>query len=114
MSTSVPETALLEGMTAISAVLDPAVRAFNDRQVLEVYADRERAQRKPRELAFLRARGRELGFPVTLVGADELDAMTAGKTHGGFAARCSANDSGAGSLSRCDTPGWLLRPAGGD
>lgn len=89
MSTSVPETALLEGMTAISAVLDPAVRAFNDRQVLEVYADRERAQRKPRELAFLRARGRELGFPVTLVGADELDAMTAGKTHGGFAARCS-------------------------
>ena len=57
MSTSVPETALLEGMTAISAVLDPAVRAFNDRQVLEVYADRERAQRKPRELAFLRARG---------------------------------------------------------
>ena len=89
MSTSVPETALLEGMTAISAVLDPAVRAFNDRQVLEVYADRERAQRKPRELAFLRARGREQGFPVTLVGADELDAMTAGKTHGGFAARCS-------------------------
>ena len=89
MSTSVPETALLEGMTAISAVLDPAVRAFNDRQVLEVYADRERAQRKPRELAFLRARGRELGFPVTLVGADELDVMTAGKTHGGFAARCS-------------------------
>ena len=89
MSTSVPETALLEGMTAISAVLDPAVRAFNDRQVLEVYADRERAQRKPRELACLRARGRELGFPVTLVGADELDAMTAGKTHGGFAARCS-------------------------
>ena len=46
MSTSVPETALLEGMTAISAVLDSAVRAFNDRQVLEVYADRERAQRK--------------------------------------------------------------------
>ena len=36
MSTSVPETALLGGMTAISAVLDPAVRAFNDRQVLEV------------------------------------------------------------------------------
>ena len=30
MSTSVPETALLEGMTAISAVLDPAVRAFYD------------------------------------------------------------------------------------
>ena len=26
---------------------------------------------------------------MTLVGADELDAMTAGKTHGGFAARCS-------------------------
>ena len=113
MSTSVPETALLEGMTAISAVLDPAVRAFNDRQVLEVYADRERAQRKPRELAFLRARGRELGFPVTLVGR-------AGRHDGWQNARrlCRtlfrANDSGAGSLSRCDTPGWLLRPAGGD
>ena len=49
MSTSVPETALLEGMTAISAVLDPAVRAFNDRQVLEVYADREIGRASCRE-----------------------------------------------------------------
>lgn len=83
------DTVILEGMTAISAVLDPAVRPFNDRRVLEVYVDATRADKKSRELAFLRARGREEGFAVKAVSPEELDQMTAGKTHGGLAARCS-------------------------
>lgn len=114
MNDSVSETVLLEGMTAISAVLDPAVGSFNDRRVLEVYADRERTARKPRETAFLRARGRELNFPVTLVGAEELDAMTEGKTHGGFAARCTERHipdlESAGSAIRRD--GFYVLPEG--
>lgn len=87
--TLTPNTVILEGMTAISAVLDPSVRSFNDRRVLEVFADRERADKKTRELAFLRARGRELGFRVTMVASEALDELTSGKTHGGIAARCS-------------------------
>lgn len=87
MSETKTSIALFEGMTAISALLDPAIRDFNDRRVLEILADRERAARKPHELSFLRARGRELGFPVTLVEKEKLDAMTDGQTHGGFAAR---------------------------
>lgn len=83
------DAVILEGMTAISAVLDPAIRPFNDRRVLEVYIDRTRANKKSRELAFLRARGREQGFPITPLAPEELDEMTAGKTHGGIVARCS-------------------------
>ena len=37
---------LFEGMTAISAVLDEAVRYFNDRRVLTVFVDKTRMVRK--------------------------------------------------------------------
>lgn len=80
---------LFEGMTAISAVLDPAVRSFNDRRVLGVFVDKTRMAKKSRELAFLRRRGEELGFPVTPVHPDDLAALTSGTTHGGIVATCS-------------------------
>ena len=47
---------LFEGMTAISAVLDPTIRDFNDRRVLSVFVDKTRMDKKSRELSFLRHR----------------------------------------------------------
>ena len=80
---------LFEGMTAISAVLDPAIRAFNDRRVLSVFVDKTRMDKKARELGFLRHRAEELGFEITPVHPDDLDHLTSGKTHGGIVAVCS-------------------------
>lgn len=89
-----PETApdspnLFEGMTAISAILDPAITSFNDRRILSVFVDRTRTQKKARELAFLKRKSRELGFSIQEVRPDDLNALTSGTTHGGIAAVCS-------------------------
>ena len=84
-----PAPDLFEGMTAISAVLDPAIRAFNDRRVLSVFVDKTRMDKKARELGFLRHRAEELGFEITPVHPDDLDHLTSGKTHGGIVAVCS-------------------------
>lgn len=80
---------LFEGMTAISAVLDPTVRDFNDRRVLTVFVDKTRMDKKAREIAFLGRRAAELGFTVQPVHPDDLDNLTSGKTHGGIVAVCS-------------------------
>ena len=80
---------LFEGMTAISAVLDPSVRDFNDRRVLSVFVDKTRMEKKARELGFLRHRAEELGFEIQAVHPDDLDNLTSGKTHGGIVAVCS-------------------------
>ena len=84
-----PAPDLFEGMTAISAVLDPAIRAFNDRRVTAVFVDKTRMDKKARELGFLRHRAKELGFEITPVSPSDLDNLTSGSTHGGIVAVCS-------------------------
>ncbi len=80
---------LFEGMTAISAVLDPAIRSFNNRRVLTVFVDKTRMDRKTRELAFLRHQAKEQGFTIEAVRPEDLAAFTSSNTHGGIAAVCS-------------------------
>ena len=80
---------LFEGMTAISAVLDPTIRDFNDRRVLSVFVDKTRMEKKSRELGFLRHKAEELGFEIQAVHPEDLDNLTSGKTHGGIVAVCS-------------------------
>ena len=80
---------LFEGMTAISAVLDPDIRQFNDRRVISVFVDKTRMDKKSRELGFLHRKADELGFEIRAVHPDDLDNLTSGKTHGGIVAVCS-------------------------
>ncbi len=85
----IKEPDLFEGMTAISALLDPAVAAFNDRRVTTVFIDKTKLDKKAREVTFLRHKARELGFTVQEVKPEDLDALTSGKTHGGIVAVCT-------------------------
>ena len=80
---------LFEGMTSISAVLDPEISAFNDRKVNMIFVDKDRVAKKGRELAFLRHKAEELGFNIQPVPSEDLDNLTSGKTHGGIVAVCS-------------------------
>ncbi len=80
---------LFEGMTAISAVLDPAIRDFNDRHIHTVFIDRTRMDKKAREIAFLRRKASECGFAIEAVRPEDLDELTSGTTHGGIVAVCS-------------------------
>ncbi len=86
---AIPTPDLFEGMTAISAVLDPAIRSFNDRRVLSVFVDKTRMDKKARDLAFLRHRAEELGFSIEAVCPEDLEHLTSGTTHGGIVAVCS-------------------------
>lgn len=80
---------LFEGMTVISAVLDPSIAPFNDRRIKTIFIDKSRMDKKAREVAFLRHRAEELGFNMEPVHSEDLDALTSGKTHGGIVAVCS-------------------------
>ena len=80
---------LFEGMTAISAVLDPTIAFFNDRKINMIFVDKDRMAKKSRELAFLRHKSEELGFTIQPVPSEDLDNLTSGKTHGGIVAICS-------------------------
>lgn len=84
-----PSPDLFEGMTAISAVLDPDISSFNDRKIKTIYVDKNRIDKKARELAFLRHKSSELGFDIIAVPTADLDALTSGTTHGGIVAVCS-------------------------
>ena len=77
---------LFEGMTAISAVLDPSIAGFNDRKIKTVFVDKAKMSR---ELAFLKHKAAELGFDIQPVPSADLDALTSGSTHGGIVAVCS-------------------------
>ena len=80
---------LFEGMTAISAVLDPEIASFNQRKIKTIYVDKSRMAKKAREIAFLEHKAREFGFDIIPVPSADLDALTSGTTHGGIVAVCS-------------------------
>lgn len=79
---------IFEGMTSISAVIG-ADKSTNDRRILSVSVDRERAGGKKKELAWLSHRADENGFSINYVSSDEIDALSTGNSHGGIIAECS-------------------------
>ena len=84
------ESTVFEGMTSISAIIAGRADGVNDRRILRVLVDRDRADARRKELAWLRHRAEEAGFPIEEVPSEEIDARTTGSTHGGVIAECSA------------------------
>ena len=82
------ESTVMEGMTSISALLAAKKAGLNDRPLLEIRFDREKADKKKRELAFLRGRCEELKIPLVLTDKEEIEAHCIGQSHGGVIALC--------------------------
>ena len=80
---------ILEGMSSISALLKGIEGGTNDRRVLRVLFDRDKADSKHRELRFLQVKGEQLGFPIEFVERQYIDEITVGSSHGGIVAECS-------------------------
>ncbi len=78
---------IFEGMTSISALLNST--CGNHRKIEKIWIDRSRREAKTRELSFLTAKSKELGFSIEYVDAEELENMTVGNTHGGIIAFCT-------------------------
>ncbi len=82
-------SALFEGMTSISAVIEAARRHVGDRRILRVLYDGDKEASKARELAFLRKSGSALGFSVEKTTSEIIDSLATGTSHGGIIAECS-------------------------
>ncbi len=79
---------VMEGMTSISALLAAKINGTNDREIYEIRFDTARKTKKSRELGFLRAKCEELGIPLVLTDAADIEQYCIGNTHGGVIALC--------------------------
>ncbi len=84
---------LFEGMVSLRVLIsnteERAKGIFhNDRRILTVLYDKERAKKEKKELAWLMHRAEELGFTVEISERDRINDMAVGNTHGGVLALC--------------------------
>ena len=78
---------IFEGMTSISAVINSYSQS--DRRIEKIWVDSAKLKSKAPEIAFLRAKSKELGFSIETVSTEMLDEVTVGSTHGGIIAFCT-------------------------
>ena len=78
---------VFEGMTSVSALINHYDE--NGRRIEKIWIDRDKEKSKFREIGFLRAKSKELGFSIEMVDRAALDQVTTGSTHGGIVAFCT-------------------------
>ena len=81
------ESAVLEGMTSISALLSAGKE--NNRRIERILIDKSKRKSKASQIGFLTAKSHELGFPIEFTDTDAIDALALGNTHGGILAICT-------------------------
>ena len=81
------ESAVLEGMTSISALLSAGEE--NDRRIERILIDKSKRKSKAAQIGFLTAKSHERGFPIEFTDAAAIDALALGNTHGGILAICT-------------------------
>lgn len=79
------DSAIMEGMTSIRAVL--ATAKEKGCRILEILYDGGKADKKEKELRWLFHRAEEFGFSMTKTDAQMLDGLCTGNSHGGIIAR---------------------------
>ena len=95
---------ILEGMLSVKAAL-----LAGRRKIHKIYID---AERKDREVRFVLHRAEERDVPVAFVSREEIENMTAGKTHGGIAAEAESRVyQDIGDCFTEDTPAAAEEPA---
>lgn len=89
LNVSTDEFDIFEGMTSISAVINSINSGVSNRSIIRVLFDKDKADKKSRELSFLKIMSDKLSFDLVGTDSCELDGLTSGTTHGGFVAICS-------------------------
>ena len=80
---------IIEGMTAVSAVINAINGGTNNRQIYKIYVTFDAAKKKFREMNFLKQNASSLGFDIDIISTDEFNLLAQGTSHGGIAALCS-------------------------
>ena len=91
---------VFEGIVSLRTLISvmTSLDKRNDRRILKVLYDKERAEKEKKELSWLRHRADELGFDIELTDRDVIDDISVGNTHGGIVAFCAER----GFYSPCD------------
>lgn len=89
LNISAEEFDIFEGMTSISAVINSINSGANNRSVIRVLYDKDKTDKKSRELSFLKIMSEKMSFELIATDSCELDGFASGTTHGGFVAICS-------------------------
>ena len=80
---------IFEGIVSFRAVLSSILEEKTDRKIIQVYYDKEKAKKKPKEYSFLKAKSYEQGYELMLVDKNIIDDLTLGNSHGGLAFVCT-------------------------
>ena len=80
---------IIEGMTAISAVINAIKDGVNNRRIYKIYVSSSAAKKKTREIAFLKHNSLIHGFDIEFLPDSEFDNLVQGTSHGGIVALCS-------------------------
>ena len=84
------DSSVFEGMPSISAAIKAQRSGKSDRKIHKILADSSKVKQKQKELGFLKAVSREIGFEIEYVDSEVIESMTIGNSHGGIIAICSA------------------------
>ena len=86
------DTDIFEGMTSISAVINSINAGTSNRCIHTIYYDSAKADKKSRELSYLKIMADRLGFELIPTDSASLEDISSGTTHGGFVAISSKRD----------------------
>ncbi len=77
---------VFEGMTSISAILKSVESGSSDRHIVAILYSDQHSDKLLRDINFLKARSKSMGFDLASCDSHYIDEMTSGKTHGGIMA----------------------------
>ncbi len=80
------DSTVFEGMTSIRAIIKANEEGINDRKIVEILYDKDKAKKISKELGYLKAISGKFEYNLREVSAEELDSITLGNSHGGLVA----------------------------
>ena len=95
-------SSVMEGIVSFRAVISGIETGVSDRKIFKVIYDTDRAKKHAGELSYIKAMSYKHGFEVEGVGAEEIDAISVGNSHGGIITLCS--DRAIPALKPSDLP----------
>lgn len=81
------EFIVFEGMTSISSVLNSP--EFNDRKIIKILYDKERREKRSKDISFLRYNSDKYGYSIEESSNSVISEYAKGNTHGGIIALCT-------------------------
>ncbi len=81
---------VIEGLTAISAIIQSIINGVSDRKIVKMYIADSSFKKRKKEIGFIYHKSKELDFEIEIVDDKQFPSLVNGKSHGGIAALCTS------------------------